>query len=349
MRNLRLFLISSVVCSLLAGGLAFRAQGSLYSRDQIDQMVAPIALYPDALMSQVLMAATYPEQVADADQWVRANPDLTGSELDDALATATWDPSVIALCKFPTVLDKMADNIKWTSDLGNAFLNQKADVMDAVQSLRRAAYQSGHLQTTPQQRVVVQPQTIVIEPYAPDVIYVPAYQPAVVYGPIWSYPTYYYPTVWAPAPGVSFVNGFFWGLGFTIEHVLFGGCDWYHHDVFVNNTVIVNNRIFHNTPYYRRGYWHGHYGHQPWNHHYGRIDYAHVRSGAPYGGRSHGHIRGVERSPGSLQTHRIDHTVSRGPSALPDRRASRPAAHGPTGHWESHASRQAARGLASSR
>ncbi len=364
MRHLRLLLISSVVLALLTGGLSVRAQSSLYSRDQIDQMVAPIALYPDALMSQVLMAATYPDQVTEADQWVQANPDLTGQQLDDALATATWDPSIIALCKFPNVLDRMANNLKWTSDLGNAFLNQKADVMDAIQTLRQAAYQDGHLRTTPQQRVIVQDQAIVIQPYTPDVIYVPSYQPAVVYGPVWSYPTYYYPAVWEPAPGASFVNGFFWGLGFTVSNVLFGGCDWYHHDVWVNNSVIVNNVIYRNTPYYRHGYWRdgGRYGHHRWVRHAERTAYVRGYHRAPYGARSHGRVRGIHSAPGRTHisqtglprvhgpTGRFDRRAGRadvrGSSRFKGRATGRASVHGPTGRYARNTGRPSVHGSA---
>ncbi len=217
MKALRFLLIPLLGCSILAGGLSLHAQGRTYSPDQVTQMVAPIALYPDALMSQVLMASTYPNQVVETDQWVRANPGLTGSALDSALATATWDPSVISLSKFPTVLDRMAQNITWTTDLGNAFLYQRTDVMDAVQDLRSAAYQNGTLRTTEQERVVVEGPDIVIQPSTPEVIYVPVYQPSVVYGSYWNYPSYYYPGVWDPWPGYSFINGFAWGIGYRLR------------------------------------------------------------------------------------------------------------------------------------
>lgn len=368
MRNLRFLLIPLLGCALLTRGLSFRAQGNLYSPGQINQMVAPIALYPDALMSQVLMAATLPNQVTETDQWVQANPGLTGSALDDALATATWDPSVIALCKFPTVLDRMARNITWTTDLGNAFLNQKTDVMDAVQALRSAAYRNGHLRTTPQERVVVQGPDIVIQPYTPDVIYVPAYQPAVVYGPLWSYPTYYYPDVWAPWPGYSFVNGFAWGLGFAVGNVLFGGCDWGNHNVYVNNTVIMNNAIYHNTPYYRGDYGRGGYGRQPWVHHPDRVNYARGGTGAPYGGRSYDRVHGVRREPAALhgtggyprngydRPAALDRTgytargtnrpALNGQANHSARGTSRPAVHGPLGYSEQGRNRPAAHGPA---
>ncbi len=342
MRTPRFLLSTLLACTLLAGGLSLHAQGSLYSPDQINQMVAPIALYPDALMSQVLMAATFPDQVTQADQWLQANPNLTGSELDDALATATWDPSVIALCKFPSVLDRMAQNITWTTDLGNAFLNQRADVMNAAQTLRAAAYRNGYLQTTPQQRVVVQGPDIVIQPYTPDVIYVPAYQPAVVYGPLWSYPTYYYPDVWAPWPGYSFVNGFAWGLGFAAGNILFGGCDWNDNSVFVNNTVIVNNAIYHNTPYYRGGDWHGRLGRQAWSPRADRaerVNYARGGSGAPYGGRSYGRIHGISARPGGFQPRTMERAGVRGPVGIEKRGARLPAIHGPTGYTARGASR----------
>ncbi len=356
MRHLRLVLIPLLVSLLLAGGLSFQAQSRTYTSDQISQMVAPIALYPDALMSQVLMAATFPDQVTEADQWVQANPGLTGSALDDALATATWDPSVIALCKFPTVLDRMAQNIQWTTDLGNAFLSQKASVMDAVQTLRSAAYQSGHLRTTPQQRVVVEGPDIVIQPYTPDVIYVPTYEPAVVYGPLWSYPTYYYPSVWGPWPGYSFVNGFAWGLGFAVGNVLFGGCDWNNNSVYVNNTVIMNNVIYHNSPYYRGGYWRGGYDRQPWTHQRDNLNYARG-GGAPYGGRSYGRVHGVparlsggglERAathgPGAYSGRSFDRTTAHGPGAYTGRGFDRTAVHGPAGYTGGGTSRPAVHG-----
>jgi len=347
MRTLRFHLMPLLVGALLLGGLSFHAQGTPFSPDKINQVVAPIALYPDALMSQVLMAATFPDQVTDADQWVRANPGLTGSALDDALATATWDPSVIALCKFPSVLDRMAQNITWTNDLGNAFLTQRTDVMNAVQTLRSEAYRNGHLKTTEQQRVVAQGPDIVIQPATPEVIYVPAYEPAVVYGSFWNYPSYYYPGVWAPWPGYSFVNGFAWGIGFGIGNALFGGCDWYHHDVFVNNTVIMNNAMYHNSPYYRGGYWNGEHGHQPWVHH---ADYAHLTrggTGAPYGGRDNGRVRGINGEPAALTRRGTDRAAGTGylgpaqrnATSRSDRGLNRAAVHGPTGYRENGTTR----------
>ena len=269
-----------------------------YSTSQIDQMVAPIALYPDALMTQVLMAAAYPYDVADADQWLQSNRGLSGPYLDNALATSSWDPSVIALCKFPTALDRMAGDIQWTTDLGNAFIYQKNDVMYAVQRLRQEAYRSGHLRTSPQQRVVVEPQYIVIQPYTPNVYYVPYYNPTIVYGSAWNYPNYYYPSVYVPppSPGYAFVNGFAWGAGVAFGNVLFGGCDWNRRDVYVNNTVVYNNTIYRNTDYYHhrdmyQGQTHGNWA---YNAHYNSPEEGFVR--APYSGRAHGSIRGLPES-----------------------------------------------------
>jgi hypothetical protein len=356
-----------LVGTLLFGALSFHAQGTTFSPDHINQVVAPIALYPDALMSQVLMAATFPDQVTDANQWVRANPDLTGNALDDALATATWDPSVIALCKFPTALDRMARNITWTHDLGSAFLTQRTDVMNAVQTLRSEAYRNGHLKTTEQQRVVVQGPDIVIQPATPEVIYVPTYQPAVVYGSYWNYPSYYYPNVWAPWPGYSFVNGFAWGIGFGIGNILFGGCDWGHHDVWMDYGVINSCSIYRNTHYYHGGHGGGH-GHQPWVH---NDNYAHLTrggAGAPYGGRDNGRVRGITTEPAALArrgtdraagpgylgpaqrntTNRSDRGVNRtaanGSTGTVTRGGDRPSAHGPAGNWGSRTEPAAVRG-----
>lgn len=294
MRVVRFTLAVLVVCALSTGAL--RAQEGTYSPDRIDQMVAPIALYPDALTTQILMAATYPNDVADADQWIQANSGLMGSDFDDALASASWDPSVISLCKFPAVLDRMARNYQWTTDLGNAFLNQQDDVLNAIQRFRRTAYQAGYLRTSREQRIVMEGDYIQIEPVSPGVIYVPAYNPAVVYGPAWRFGAFY-PTVWASQPGGEFVNGFAWGVGFEVTGVLFGACDWHHHAVYVNNNVIINNRIYRNTDYYQhrdpneghsRDHWvhNAEYAHQPADFHR-----------APYGGESHGAIRGMNHAP----------------------------------------------------
>ena len=154
--------------------------------EQLQQLVAPIALYPDSLVAQVLAASTFPEEVVEADRWVQANPDLKGDALGQAVDQQPWDPSVKALAAFPSVLGNMDKNLSWTSSLGDAYYNQQPDVMDAVQVMRRRAQEAGNLKTTPQQTVTTQGSTIVVQPADPDVVYVPAYDPWLVYGdPIW--------------------------------------------------------------------------------------------------------------------------------------------------------------------
>ena len=214
---------------------------------QLDQLVGPIALYPDALMAQVLMACTYPLEVIEADRWVKANPSLKGKALDDALAQKTWDPSVISLCQTPQLLGRMSQNLDWTQDLGNAFLAQQADVMATAQRLRNEAYKAGNLKTTEQQKVVVEKETIVIQPASPQVVYVPAYNPAVVYGPYWAYPAPMYPAMVRARPGSAFVRGMAWGAGFAIGASMYGGCNWHGGNVYVNNVTINNNNMYKNT------------------------------------------------------------------------------------------------------
>ena len=150
--------------------------------EQLQQLVAPIALYPDSLVAQILAAATFPEQVVEADRWVQAHPDLKGQALGQAVDQQPWDPSVKALTAFPSVLGNMDKNISWTSSLGDAYYNQQQDVMNAVQVMRQRAEQAGNLKSTPQQTVSNEGSDVVIQPTNPDVVYVPAYDPWAVYG-----------------------------------------------------------------------------------------------------------------------------------------------------------------------
>jgi hypothetical protein len=188
--------------------------------EQLQRLVAPVALYPDSLVAQILAAATFPEQVVEADRWVQAHPDLKGDALGRAVDQQPWDPSVKALCAFPSVLGNMDKNLSWTSSLGDAYYNQQQDVMDAVQVMRRKAQQSGNLKNTPQQTVTTEGSDIEIAPAQPDVVYVPAYDPWLVYGsPIVAWPGWYpYPGIWFGGPYLSF------GLGFGIGW--FGGFGW---------------------------------------------------------------------------------------------------------------------------
>src|SRR5271156_5926044 len=160
--------------------------------EQLQQLVAPIALYPDSLVAQVLAASTFPAEIVEADRWVQANPDLKGDALAQAVDQQSWDPSVKALCAFPTVLGNMDKNISWTSSLGDAYYNQEQNVMDAIQVMRQKAQQAGNLKDTQQQTVQTQGSDIVIQPATPDVVYVPAYDPWLVYGyPVVAWPGWY--------------------------------------------------------------------------------------------------------------------------------------------------------------
>ena len=229
--------------------------GETFKQEQLDQMLAPIALYPDALLSQVLMASTYPLEIVEAARWLDQNKGLTGDALFSALKDQPWDESVKSLCAFPEVLDRMNKDIAWTQKLGDAFLGQPAQVMDTVQSLRKRADAAGNLKSNEQQTVTVDNNYITVEPANPQVIYVPTYQPTVVYG-VWPYPAYppYYPPYWV-APGAAFVNGVFWGVGIAAGAALWGGFNWNNHDVNINvnrynnfnRTNISNSNWQHNA------------------------------------------------------------------------------------------------------
>src|SRR5271157_4561199 len=169
----------------------YPGQGAPMTATELQGLVAPIALYPDALVAQILSASTFPDQVAVADNWLQQNKNLTGSALMQAVNGQSWDASVKALTQFPSVLDKMAQSLAWTSSLGEAYHNQAADVMTAVQTLRAQAKAAGNLKSGPQITVVQQaPQTIVIQPTNPQVVYVPEYNPTVVYGTPYVTPGY---------------------------------------------------------------------------------------------------------------------------------------------------------------
>jgi hypothetical protein len=225
--------------------------------EQLQQLVAPIALYPDSLVAQILAASTFPEQVVEASRWVQAHPDLKGDPLGHAVDQQPWDPSVKALTAFPSVLGNMDKNLSWTSSLGDAYYNQQPEVMDAVQVMRRRAQQAGNLKTTPQQTVETQSSTIVIQPAAPEVVYVPAYDPWVVYGdPIVAWPGWYpYPGIWYDGPylwsGIGFEIGWFAGWGWGWGH---WGCDWHHHwATYDHNRYDSHSRTFYNRDHFYRG------------------------------------------------------------------------------------------------
>ena len=225
--------------------------------EQLQQLVAPIALYPDSLVAQILAASTFPEQVVEASRWVQAHPDLKGDALGHAVDQQPWDPSIKALTAFPSVLGNMDKNLSWTSSLGDAYYNQQPEVMDAVQVMRRRAQQAGNLKTTPQQTVETEGSTIVIQPAAPEVVYVPAYDPWVVYGEaIVAWPGWYpYPGIWYDGPylwwGIGFETAWFASWGWGWGH---WGCDWHHHwATYGHNRYYSHSRTFYNRDHFYRG------------------------------------------------------------------------------------------------
>jgi len=240
--------------------------------DQLDATVAPIALYPDSLVAQVLSAAQFPDQIAVADYWVAENKSLTGAALAAEVDKQTWDPSVKALTQFPGVLHDLATNLAWTSSLGEAFHYQQADVMAAVQALRAKAQAAGNLKTTTQVKVVQQnPSTIVIQPATPDIVYVPQYNPTVVYGVPYVVP-YYTPVYPVSSAAMSF------GAGVAIGAAIGGGFNWGFHSWGLGwggwggggNTIIFNHNTYisHTTWNGGRYNWNGYH---PWGPHQGPI------------------------------------------------------------------------------
>ena len=213
------------------------------SAAELEQLAAPIALYPDALLSQVLMASTYPLEVVMAARWVAEaqNAALTGDALARALEDKDWDPSVKSLVPFPDVLKRMDEHLDWTEKLGKVFVAQQADVMDAVQRLRQQARMAGTLASNDKQNVKIEDKVIVIQPATSTVVYVPYYDPWVVFGawPYSAYPPYF----WGPPRGVYFVGGWWWGPGVIVVAPLWGWgwCDWYRRDVYID--VVRYNRI----------------------------------------------------------------------------------------------------------
>src|SRR5271156_753922 len=229
---------------------------------QLDALVAPIALYPDALVAQVLAAASYADEVAFADLWLAQNQNLQGTALTQAVDQQPWDPSVKALTQFPSVLHDLAKNLSWTSSLGQAFENQQSDVMAAVQVMRAKAQAAGTLQSSSQIKIVQQsPQTIIIEPASSNVVYVPQYNPAVVYGAPLVVPAYTPPV--AVAAGISFGagvaigaaiggggfvgGGFGGGWGFGAWGMNWGGGGGGGNINYNNNTYITRNNINRNS------------------------------------------------------------------------------------------------------
>ena len=257
-----------------------------FKQEELDQMLAPIALYPDALLSQVFMAATYPLEIVEADRWAKAHKDLQGDALAKELEQEKWDPSVKSLVNFPPVLELLSSKLDWTQKLGDAFLGQQKQVMDTVQKLRAKAKANGKLESDQNQKVTVEEggseQLVVIESADPQVIYVPTYDPVVVYGPWWypAYPPYpYYPPGYAAR---AFAIGVAWGYAW-------GHCDWHHCDVNinVNRNVTVNTHIDRNAYSNSHGNLKG--GQGNWQHdagHRGGVAYRDGATAQKFGGVS---------------------------------------------------------------
>jgi len=279
------------------------------SAGELQALVAPIALYPDALVAQLLVAATFPDQVAIADYWLQQNKELRGQALKQAVNKESWDASVKALTEFPSVLSNMAKNLNWTSSLGEAYHNQAFDVMKAVQTLRAQAKAAGHLKSGPQMTVVQQtPQTIVIEPTSPQVVYVPEYDPAVIYGVPYLTPGYTVGELAAAGwlgfgTGIAigaFAGGYGWGWNSW-------NCDWHEGVVAYNHAAFYGNTAWHGG-YDRGAAYHGAYSRtanfnrtanvnrnfhadrsfssEDWSHDAGRLDRSNAFSGL------HGHAGG---------------------------------------------------------
>jgi len=266
-QSMALFLSCSLVLVGAADGFAYPAAASIsqpppqaaqQSTEQLQQLVAPIALYPDALIAQILAASTYPDQVVEAGKWMAQNKNLQGQQLAQEVDKQSWDPSVKALTQFPAVLANMNQNLAWTSELGDAHVNQQQELTQAIQTMRERAKQAGNLNTTAQEKVSTKGKTIVIQPAATDVVYVPQYDPWLVYGaPLGVFPGWYpYPGLFLDGPGIAF------GLGFGVG--LFGGFGWgwhgwgydwhhggrveYNHNTYISHSrTIVNRNSFNST------------------------------------------------------------------------------------------------------
>jgi Protein of unknown function (DUF3300) len=263
------------------------AQQYRYTPDQLDSLVAPIALYPDPLLAQTLAASTYPLEIIQLHQWLAKNPDMKEKKLAEKVAKQPWDPSVQAMAALPDVVKRLADDIQWTTELGNAFLAQEADVMQAVQRMRVKAQSTGNLQSTPQQvvktEVIENRNVVVIEQANPEVVYVPSYNPVVVYGPpVYPYPPIYYPSYGAYAAGAAIS----FGAGVAMGAAWGGGwgwnAGWGHNDINVN----YNNNFNRNANINRNAAVGNRWQHQPA--HRGGTPYQDRATANRYGGTARG-------------------------------------------------------------
>ena len=246
-----------------------------HSPQELQQLVAPIALYPDALVAQILAASTYPTEIVEADRWIQTHSSLKGEELAKEVDKQAWDASVKALTQFPSVLENMDKNLSWTSSLGDAYANQQQELTQAIQAMRARAKEAGNLNSTSQQKVSEKGKTIVIEPASPEVVYVPQYDPWLAYGaPLAVFPGWYpYPGLFLDGPGIGFGLGFgvglFAGFGWGFHHWDFdwhrGGRVVFNHNTFISHSrTIVNRNNFNSNRgnFNRGGFDHGgNFGH----------------------------------------------------------------------------------------
>jgi hypothetical protein len=259
----RTFFTLSVVASLLGATRGAFAQApsqgaptqgatKTFKPEELDQMLAPIALYPDSLLAQILMACGYPLEIVEAARWSKANPNLKGDAAVQQVKDKDWDTSVKSLVAFPDVLNNLNEHLDWTQKLGDAMIEQQADVADSIQRLRGKANAAGNLKSTPQQTVTSQGSgdnvQYIIQPTNPEVIYVPQYSPTWAYGP-WPYPAY--PPVYYPWGG-ALATGIFWGLGFAAAGAMYGGWRWggygnSYTNVNVNRAVNIDNNFNRNN------------------------------------------------------------------------------------------------------
>jgi len=347
-----------VLCTLAGLSLPVWAQAPpaapeapRWSPEELSNIVAPIALYPDLLLSEVLAASTYPLELTEAQQWMRQNANLRGQQLVEAAKQQNWDPSVQALVAFPDVMNMLTRDVQWTTDLGNAFLSDQAEVMDAIQRLRASARANGRLTNTPQQRVTNEQENgqsaIVIQPTDPQVVYTPVYNPEYVWGP----PAYgAYPPLGYPSPGYgiyygvgAFLGGLFTGL------LSFGGwgwgLSWLSHGLFLNG-LFFSHFGFHGYGGYGFHSGGSYVTRAPWVHDPGHrlgVPYGNRAAGARYAGRSYNTGRsayaGAYHSPyagGSRQMEAyrgLSASAARGGSYGGGYRGGYQQSHAPSAHY----------------
>ncbi len=300
-----------------SGGAPNEAAAATIPPDQLDSLVAPIALYPDSLLAQVLVASTYPLELIQLQQWLEKNTTLKDDALAEAVAKQPWDPSIQSMAAFPDVVKWLTGDIQWTTDLGNTFLAQQSDVMDAVQRMRKKAQDKGALASNEQQTVetqVIEDKTvIVVESADPEVIYVPSYSPTVVYGPpVYPYPPIYYPPY---TPGAAFVT---FGFGMMMGAAIWGGsccgCGWGGNDVDIN----VNNNFNKQTIRGEGGRGQGGRGDGSWKHnpqHRGGTPYSNKATANKFGGSARGDSLSSRQAGARQQVARQQPTARSRPSA----------------------------------